>query len=98
MVRLDRRTFLKRASQTAGVAMLTGLSSARVLAADAPVAETVSGKIRGRSVDGVNAFKGVPYGASTGGRNRFMPPQKPEPWAGVRDALDWAGHAPQHPS
>ena len=78
--------------------MLTGLSSARVVAADAPVAETASGKIRGRSIDGVNAFRGVPYGAPTGGRNRFMPPQKPEPWAGVRDALDWAGHTPQFPS
>jgi para-nitrobenzyl esterase len=80
------------------MAMLTGLTSARVRAADAPVAEIASGKIRGRSIDGVNAFKGVPYGAPTGGRNRFMPPRKPAPWAGVRDALDWAGHAPQHPS
>jgi para-nitrobenzyl esterase len=78
--------------------MLTGLSSARVIAADAPVAEIGAGKIRGRSIDGVNAFKGVPYGAPTGGRHRFMAPKKPEPWAGVRDALDWAGHAPQHPS
>src|SRR6201987_1102099 len=97
-MRLDRRTFLTRASQAAGVAMLTGLSSARVVAAEEPVAETACGKIRGRLVDGINAFKGVPYGAPTGGRNRFMPPRRPEPWAGVRDALDWVGHAPQHPS
>jgi para-nitrobenzyl esterase len=98
MSMLDRRTFLTRSSQTVGVAMLTGLTSARVRATDAPVAETGTGKIRGTSIDGVNAFKGVPYGAPTSGRNRFMPPQKPAPWAGVRDALDWAGHAPQFPS
>ena len=42
-----------------------------------------------------HAFKGVPYGASTAGANRFMPPQKPKPWTGVRDATAWAGHAPQ---
>jgi para-nitrobenzyl esterase len=78
--------------------MLTNVSSVRVRAAEEPVAEIASGKIRGRSIDGVNAFKGVPYAAPTSGRNRFRPPQKPAPWAGVRDALDWAGHAPQHPS
>src|SRR5215470_13236606 len=98
VMRLNRRTFLTTASQATGAAMLTGLSSARVRAVDAPVAETASGKIRGRLIGGVNAFKGVPYGAPTGGRNRFMPARKPEPWAGVRDALDWAGHAPQWPS
>ena len=66
-------------------------------AAEAPVAETTSGKIGGVSADGAHAFKGVPYGASTGGRNRFMPPQKPQAWTGVRSAVDWAGRAPQSP-
>jgi para-nitrobenzyl esterase len=62
---------------------------------DTPVVETAYGRVRGAIVEGVAAFKCLPYGAPTSGANRFMPPRKPEPWAGVRDALEYAGHAPQ---
>ncbi len=61
----------------------------------APVVDTTAGRVRGAIVEGVAAFKCIPYGASTSGANRFMPPRKPSPWAGVRDALEYAGHAPQ---
>ncbi|MEJ0015144.1 MAG: carboxylesterase/lipase family protein [Acetobacteraceae bacterium] len=61
----------------------------------APVAETQTGRVRGASIDGVAAFKCIPYGAATSGANRFLPPQPPAPWAGIRDALDYSGHAPQ---
>jgi len=59
-----------------------------ILASDAKtVVETTAGKIRGFQRKGVYAFKGVPYGASTSGANRFMAPAAPEPWPGIRNAL-----------
>src|SRR5215510_9555844 len=94
---IDRRTFCRRATIAMVAAMLAPITRSAVLAADAPVAETKSGKISGVSAEGVHACKGVPYGASTGGRNRFMPPQKAQPWAGIRSAVDWVGRAPQAP-
>ncbi len=60
-----------------------------------PIVETTSGKLRGALIEGVAAFKSIPYGASSAGANRFRPPQPPQPWAGVRDALDYAGQSPQ---
>ncbi len=62
-----------------------------------PVVETVSGKLRGLAAGGIFAFKGVPYGADTGGANRFMPPFPPPPWTGVREAFAYRGQAPQAP-
>jgi para-nitrobenzyl esterase len=57
--------------------------------------ETTSGKVQGIANTGIKEFKGVPYGSSTGGKNRFMPPRKPEPWAGVRECLGYGQICPQ---
>ena len=57
--------------------------------------QTTSGRLRGYIDNKVHVFKGVPYGASTAGANRFMPPQKPAAWTGVRDAFEFGGRAPQ---
>lgn len=60
--------------------------------------ETASGRVRGLDVGGIKQFKGIPYGAPTSGRNRFMPPQPPQPWAGVRDCFDYGQISPQVPA
>src|SRR5258706_15201296 len=66
-----------------------------VIASDAAtVAETTAGKIRGFKRNGIYIFKGVPYGASTSGARRFMPPVKPGPWTGIRNALRYGRICP----
>jgi para-nitrobenzyl esterase len=60
--------------------------------------DTTSGKVQGIQVTGIKEFKGIPYGATTAGKNRFMPPKKPAPWKGVRECLAHGQISPQAPT
>ena len=62
---------------------------------DIAIADTAYGKVKGFILRGITQFRGIPYGADTSGKNRFMPPQKPERWDGVRPAVWWGNSAPQ---
>jgi para-nitrobenzyl esterase len=72
----------------------TSCGNSRVIASDKTVAETTAGKIRGFRRNGVYIFKGVPYGASTAGPRRFMPPASLKPWSGIRNALQYGRVCP----
>ncbi len=62
-----------------------------------PVVETTGGRVRGARMRDIHTFKGIPYGASTAGTGRFMPPVKVTPWTGVRSALHYGPVAPHGP-
>ncbi len=60
--------------------------------------DTTSGKVQGLANGPIKEFKGIPYGAPTGGKNRYMPPKKPAPWTGVRECFAYGQISPQTPA
>jgi para-nitrobenzyl esterase len=98
--RTSRRRFLASTASAAG-SLPAILRAASTGDATGATVNTAYGKLRGAiqatGQGKVHAFKGIPYGASTAGA-RFLPPSKPQPWTGVRDALELGPASPQVPS
>lgn len=59
--------------------------------AQLPIVETTYGTISGDVEDGVYSFKGIRYAKA----ERFMPPQEPDSWEGVREHTEFGPIAPQ---
>jgi len=59
------------------------------------IANTKYGKVKGFILRGITCYRGIPYGADTSGKNRFMPPQPPKPWTETLPTVWWGNTAPQ---
>jgi para-nitrobenzyl esterase len=52
---------------------------------------TTSGKVAGYAENGIYIYKGIPYANA----ERFMPPQQPSPWDGIRSCRAYGPTCPQ---
>jgi para-nitrobenzyl esterase len=97
---ISRRRFLRQSS-ILGAAAASGIlfprNSFALMPDGFPVVETVYGKVRGMNVAGIITFRGIRYGASTAGVNRFMPPVKPSKWKDIYDAFAYGPASLQMP-
>jgi para-nitrobenzyl esterase len=101
---LNRRQLIKGAASAVAVGSIhaqaaesggRSASGGPIVAASAKtVIETDCGKVRGYISRGVWVFRGIPYAEPTGGPNRFLPPVKAKPWAGVRSCLTYGPACP----
>ncbi len=93
---MTRRTLL---CSSLGFGALSAFEPGRasLLSADPLIVSTEYGKVKGLETHGVFSFRGIPYGGSTQGAGRFMPPGKPVPWSGVREAIKAGPRAVQSP-
>lgn len=89
---MDRRTFLTSA---AVLASSTLLGAGRASADGETIATVAGGRLRGVRFNGATSFKGVPYGDTTAGANRFRAPRPAPSWTGVRDAAGYGSLSPQ---
>jgi para-nitrobenzyl esterase len=93
---------ITRRSATQALAVMTLLAGAGARAAAGetgltPVIRTKQGDVQGIRKGGVSTFLGIPYGASTAGSGRFMPPSPPPDWNGVRRCVAFGPSCPQIP-
>ena len=53
--------------------------------------QTGYGQVKGEQMDGISVWRGIPYAKAA----RFHPPQKPEAWEGVYEAVRFGPAAMQ---
>ncbi len=77
---------------SAGGSPDAGPSASIVAGLDIP---TDKGVVHGKTAAGVRSFLGIPFAGSTGGTNRWKPPQPVTAWMGKRDTTAFGPICPQ---
>jgi para-nitrobenzyl esterase len=90
---MRRRDFLSLSGASLLLSALADSTARAQRATQGPVVETTAGRLRGLALTNAVSFKGIRYGASTAGANRFQLPDKPQPWTGVVAAFEYGPRA-----
>ena len=93
---VTRRELLTRVPLAiAGASILRNVATAQSTTSEFIEVKTTSGRLRGSRIGGLATFKGIPYGGSISGQNRFKAAPPMKPWSDVRDALQFGAPSPQ---
>ncbi len=87
----DRRSLLTGAAAALASPMIARAQTSSLF----KTVETTSGQVQGMVNGPIWEFRGLPYGAPTSGKNRYMPPKPPVPWKGIREATGFGQVCPQ---
>jgi len=94
--RLTRRGLISRAPLALScAAALRGRAMAQSAEPEYVEAKTTYGRVRGMKSPGLATFRGIPYGGSVSGANRFQAAPALKPWTAVRDAIQFGAPALQ---
>ena len=91
---MNRRVLLRNSGMAAAALALRTKAWAGIQVPPDPLATTTAGKISGVVEDGINVFRGVPYGGDTA-KTRFQAPVAPARWTGVKECSAFTTMAPQ---
>jgi para-nitrobenzyl esterase len=62
------------------------------------IIQTAYGKLRGVFEKGIYVYRGIPFAAPPIGNKRFLPPEEPASWEGIRDAAEFGSRPIQQES